>query len=158
MPETGEIAPDFTLPRDDGPPLTLSDQRGQRVVLFFYPRDATAGCTAQARGFSERLDAFTALGTQVWGISRDSLASHARFREKHALRVPLLSDAQEPAENGVCALYGVWREKKLYGRVHMGILRSTFLIGADGRIAASWTGVRVPGHVDAVYDAIADTR
>lgn len=154
MLQIGDPAPGFTLPRDDGPPLSLADRRGSTTVLFFYPRDATPGCTTQARDFSQQRAAFEALGAQAWGISRDTLASHARFRAKQELEIPLLSDAQNAPEDGVCALYGVWKEKTLYGKTHMGIERSTFVIGPEGTITHLWRKVRVPGHVEAVRAAL----
>ena len=149
MPDTGDIAPDFTLPRADGDPVTLSALRGNAVVLFFYPRDNTSGCTRESIEFSQALQQFAETGTLVFGISKDSLASHRKFIDRQGLTVPLLSD-----ENGTaCEDYNVWREKKMYGRSFMGIERSTFLIGADGRIRRVWRKLRVPGHVAEVLEA-----
>lgn len=149
MPDVNDMAPDFTLPRDGGDTVSLSDLRGQAVVLFFYPRDDTPGCTKESIGFSERLQEFADLGVQVLGISKDSVASHEKFAAKHALATALLSD-----ENGsTCEDYGVWKEKSMYGKKFLGIERSTFLIGADGRIRAVWRKVKVPGHVDEVLSA-----
>lgn len=149
MPDVNDMAPDFTLPRDGGDTVSLSDLRGQAVVLFFYPRDDTPGCTKESIGFSERLQEFADLGVQVLGISKDSVASHEKFAAKHALATALLSD-----ENGsTCEDYGVWKEKNMYGKKFLGIERSTFLIGADGRIQAVWRKVKVPGHVDEVLSA-----
>jgi peroxiredoxin Q/BCP len=149
MPDVNDMAPDFTLPRDGGNTVSLSDLRGQAVVLFFYPRDDTPGCTKESIGFSERLQEFADLGVQVLGISKDSVASHEKFAAKHALATALLSD-----ENGsTCEDYGVWKEKNMYGKKFLGIERSTFLIGADGRIRAVWRKVKVPGHVDEVLSA-----
>lgn len=149
MPDVNDMAPDFTLPRDGGDTVSLSDLRGQAVVLFFYPRDDTPGCTKESIGFSERLQEFADLGVQVLGISKDSVASHEKFAAKHALATALLSD-----ENGsTCEDYGVWKEKNMYGKKFLGIERSTFLIGADGRIRAVWRKVKVPGHVDEVLSA-----
>ena len=150
MPDIDDIAPDFTLPRDGGGTITLSGLRGSAVVLFFYPKDDTPGCTKESIGFSERLQDFADAGAQVFGISRDSLAKHDKFTEKHGLSVPLLSDE----DGAVCNAYGVWVEKSNYGRKYMGIERSTFLIRADGRIANVWRKVRVAGHVEAVLDAV----
>ncbi|MFD3191082.1 peroxiredoxin [Sedimentitalea sp. HM32M-2] len=150
MIEINDMAPDFTLPRDGGAPVSLSDLRGRAVVLFFYPRDDTPGCTKESIGFSEQLDAFSEAGAQVLGISADSVASHEKFIAKHGLTMPLLAD--ESAE--VCRAYGVWKEKKMYGRSFMGIERSTFLIDAQGRVQAAWRKVRVPGHVEAVLSAV----
>ncbi len=149
MPEQSDLAPDFTLPRDGGDTVSLSDLKGQAVVLFFYPRDNTSGCTKESIGFSEAREAFQAAGTQVFGISKDSVASHDKFVAKRELTVPLLSD-----EHGTtCEDYGVWKEKSMYGKKFMGIERSTFLIDKTGKIAQVWRKVKVPGHVDAVLDA-----
>ena len=150
MPEIADIAPDFTLPRNGGETVTLSGQRGTAVVLFFYPRDDTSGCTKESIGFSEALQDFETAGAIVFGISKDSLASHDKFAAKHDLSVPLLSD-----ENGtVCEDYGVWKEKKMYGKTFMGIERTTVLIDAEGKIARIWNKVKVPGHVEAVLEAV----
>ncbi|MEX0320075.1 MAG: peroxiredoxin [Ruegeria sp.] len=149
MPEISDTAPDFTLPRDGGGEVTLSDLRGGAVVLFFYPRDDTPGCTKESIGFSEHLPAFADAGAQVFGISRDSVAKHDKFVAKHGLTTPLLSDEGST----VCEDYGVWVEKNMYGRKSMGIERSTFLIDSDGKIARVWRKVKVPGHVDDVLEA-----
>ncbi len=149
MPEVSDIAPDFTLPRDGGGKVTLSEQRGRAVVLFFYPRDDTPGCTKESIGFSEQLQAFADAGANVFGISRDTVAKHDKFVAKHGLTTPLLSDEGQ----SVCEDYGVWIEKNMYGRKSMGIERSTFLIDADGKIARVWRKVKVPGHVDEVLEA-----
>ena len=150
MIEIGQPAPDFTLPRDGGGEVTLSALRPRTVVLYFYPRDDTPGCTKEAIGFTERLAAFDAAGATVLGVSKDSPARHARFRDKHDLGVTLLSD-----EHGdVCERYGVWIEKYMYGRTHMGIERATFLIGGDGTLRHAWRKVKVPGHVEAVLRAV----
>ncbi len=149
MPDVTDMAPDFTLPRDGGGEVTLSDLRGGAVVLFFYPRDDTPGCTKESIGFSEQLQAFAAAGAQVFGISRDTIAKHDKFVAKHNLTTPLLSDEGST----VCEDYGVWVEKNMYGRKSMGIERSTFLIDADGKIARVWRKVKVPSHVDEVLEA-----
>ena len=149
MPEISEPAPDFTLPSTQGGEVTLSSLKGTPVVLFFYPRDDTPGCTKENVGFSERLADFEAAGVKVFGISRDSLAKHDKFTEKHNLTVPLLSDA----EGSVTEDYGVWVEKNMYGKKSMGIERSTYLIDAEGRIAQVWRKVKVPGHVEDVLEA-----
>lgn len=149
MPETSPMAPDFTLPRDGGETVTLSALRPGAVVLFFYPRDDTSGCTREATGFTERAGEFEALGVTVLGLSTDSVASHEKFRDKHGLSMPLLSDA----EGQVCEAYGVWKQKNMYGKTFFGIERSTFLIDGDGRIVREWRKVKVPGHVDAVLEA-----
>jgi len=142
-------APDFTLPADDGTKVTLSALRPAPVVLFFYPKDDTPGCTTEARDFSNAAKDFAALGVQVYGISRDSLRKHANFRAKHALTEPLLSDP----DGAVCEAFGVWGEKTTFGRSYMGLIRSTFLIDGAGRIARTWRGVTVKGHVAEVLDA-----
>ena len=150
MPDVSDIAPDFTLPRDGGGEVTLSDLRGGPVVLFFYPRDDTPGCTKESIGFSEQLQAFADAGAQVFGISRDSVSKHDKFVAKHSLTTPLLSDEGST----VCEDYGVWVEKNMYGRKSMGIERSTFIIDGEGRIARVWRKVKVPGHVEEVLEAV----
>ncbi len=150
MAEISQPAPDFTLPVTGGGEITLSDHRGRAVVLFFYPRDDTPGCTKESIGFSERLTEFREAGADVFGISRDSMDKHDKFAAKHALTVPLLSDT----DGAVTEAYGVWVEKNMYGRKSMGIERSTFLIDAEGRIAREWRKVKVPGHVDEVLEAV----
>ena len=149
MPETGETAPDFTLPRDGGGALTLSQLRPGKVVLYFYPRDDTPGCTLEAQGFTAQADAFADAGATVVGVSRDSVAKHDKFIAKHDLAIALVSDA----ESDVCERYGVWVEKKMYGKTSMGIERATFLIDGAGRIARVWRKVKVDGHVDEVLEA-----
>jgi peroxiredoxin Q/BCP len=149
LPDTGSTAPDFTLPRDGGSSITLSALRPGKVVLYFYPKDDTPGCTLEAQDFSARLDAFAAAGTTVIGISKDSAAKHDKFCKKHGLSIILASD-----EHGhTCEDYGVWVEKSMYGKTYMGIERTTFLIGADGRIARVWPKVSVKGHADEVLAA-----
>ncbi len=150
MPDISDIAPDFTLPRDGGESVTLSALRPAAVVLFFYPRDDTSGCTKEAVAFSGLLSEFEAAGATVLGISKDSVASHEKFRGKHALTVPLLSDA----EAEMCEAYGVWKEKNMYGKKFMGIERSTFLIDGAGHIARVWRKVKVPGHAEEVLEAV----
>ena len=145
----GNMAPEVSLPRDGGETVTLSDLKGRKVVLYFYPRDDTSGCTKEATGFTEAADAFAAAETVVLGVSKDTVAKHEKFRDKHDLGVALLSDA----DGDVCERYGVWVEKSMYGKTHMGIERATFLIDRDGRIASVWRKVKVPGHVDAVLEA-----
>ncbi|WP_300029460.1 peroxiredoxin [uncultured Roseobacter sp.] len=150
MPEISQTAPDFTLPATGGTEVTLSALKGQPVVLFFYPRDDTPGCTKESIAFSESREAFEAAGAAVFGVSKDSLASHEKFATKRDLSVPLLSDG-----NGtVCEDYGVWKEKNMYGKKYMGIERTTYLIAADGTIAQIWNKVKVPGHAEAVLDAV----
>jgi peroxiredoxin Q/BCP len=149
MIETNQPAPDFTLPSTVGDAVTLSAQRPAPIALFFYPRDNTSGCTKEAIAFSHLLEEFATAGVKVFGISKDSMKSHDKFVEKQNLTVPLLSD-----ENGtVCEDYGVWAEKKMYGKTFMGIVRSTVLIDADGNIARTWPKVKVDGHAQEVLDA-----
>ena len=150
MPEVGDPAPDFTLPRDGGGEVALSGLRPQKVVVFFYPRDDTSGCTKEAIGFTEQAEAFAAAGAVVVGISKDSVASHDKFVTKHSLGVILGSDEG----SDVCERYGVWVEKSMYGKKYMGIERTTFLIDGEGRIARVWPKVKVPGHVDEVLTAV----
>lgn len=150
MLDISTAAPDFTLPQGDGTEITLSALKGGPVVLYFYPRDDTPGCTKEAIAFSEHLDAFHAAGANVFGISKDSVASHAKFAAKKELSVPLLSD-----EHGsTCEDYGVWKEKNMYGKKYMGIERTTFLIDANGDIAMVWPKVKVPGHAETVLAAV----
>ena len=146
----GDVAPDFELPRDGGKTVTLSQFEGGPVVLYFYPKDDTSGCTQQAIGFSERIAAFQKAGAEVIGVSPDSLKSHDKFRDKHDLQVILLADEEKSAIDA----YGVWAEKNMYGRSYMGVDRTTFLIGKDGRIKRVWRGVKVPGHVEEVLAAV----
>ena len=146
----GDVAPAFTLPRDGGGQVSLTDYAGQSVVLYFYPRDDTPGCTKEAIGFTEMAAEFAAANTVVIGASKDSVKKHAKFREKHSLGVVLVSDE----ESDLCEKYGVWVEKNMYGKTYMGIERATFLIGPDGKIAQVWRKVKVPGHVEAVLEAV----
>lgn len=150
QPAIGDKAPAISLPRDGGDIVNLSDFAGRKVVLYFYPKNDTPGCTKEAIGFTERVNEFAALDTTILGVSKDSVKKHDRFIAKHALGIALLSD-----ENGdLCERYGTWVEKTMYGKTYMGIERATFLIDTDGRIARIWRKVRVPGHVDAVLDAV----
>lgn len=150
MPDVAQPAPDFTLPQTDGTNVSLSDLKGSIVVLYFYPRDDTPGCTKEAIAFSEHLQAFADAGAQVFGISKDTVAKHEKFTNKHELTVPLLSDA----EGQMCEDYGVWVEKNMYGRKSMGIERATYLIDREGMIVQVWRKVKVPGHAEAVLDAV----
>ena len=150
MPEISQPAPDFTLPVTGGGEISLSDLRGKAVVLYFYPRDDTPGCTKEAVGFSEHLEAFTDAGAVVFGVSRDTMAKHDRFAAKHTLTVPLLADI----DGAVTEAYGVWVEKNMYGKKSMGIERATYLIDASGNIARIWRKVKVAGHVEEVLDAV----
>jgi thioredoxin-dependent peroxiredoxin len=145
----GDTAPDFDLPADGGGRVRLADFKGKALVLYFYPKDDTSGCTNQAKGFSELAGAFAEAGAAVVGVSKDPVKSHDRFKAKYGLTFPLGSDADGAAVEA----YGVWVEKSLYGRKYMGVDRSTFLIDADGRIAKVWRKVKVPGHVAQVLAA-----
>ncbi len=149
-PQPGDTAPEVTLPRDGGDTVSLADHAGKPVVLYFYPRDDTPGCTKEAIGFTEMGAAFAEAGAVVLGVSKDTVSKHEKFRDKHELGIALLSDA----EGDVCERYGVWVEKNMYGKTSMGIERATFLIGADGKIARVWRKVKVPGHVEEVLDAV----
>ncbi len=146
----GKSAPDFTLPRDGGETITLSSMKPKAVVLYFYPKDDTSGCTKEAQGFTEARAEFEAAGAVVLGVSKDSVAKHDKFVAKYDLDVALLSDEQ----GEVCNAYGVWVEKSMYGKTYMGIERSTFLIDGAGTVVQEWRKVRVPGHVEAVLDAV----
>ncbi|GAB6908457.1 putative peroxiredoxin YgaF [Desulfosarcina cetonica] len=143
----GDPAPDFTLNDKDGTPFSLSESRGKWVVLYFYPRDNTSGCTTEAKDFSARQPDFNQQQALVIGISADSQASHAKFAQKHGLSVTLLSDP----EHLVLERYGVWQKKKMAGREYMGIVRTTFLINPEGIIREVWEKVKVKDHADAVY-------
>lgn len=149
MPDLSDIAPDFTLPATGGTNVTLSALRPAPVVLFFYPRDDTPGCTLESIDFSKSGQPFADCGVQVFGISKDSMTSHDKFCTKHNLAVTLLSD--ENAQ--VCEDYGVWKEKNMYGKKFMGVERTTFLIDRNGKIAQLWRKVKVPDHVDQVLEA-----
>jgi peroxiredoxin Q/BCP len=148
MVDAGDIAPQFELDSEEGP-LSLSALKGRKVVLYFYPKDDTSGCTREAIDFTGLAGDFAAADTVIVGISKDSVAKHARFRAKHQLGVKLASDP----EGGTIERYGSWVEKSLYGRKYMGIDRSTFLIDRDGRVAKVWRKVKVPGHAAAVLAA-----
>lgn len=148
--ETGSIAPPVDLPGDAGQFYRLSDYRGQKVVLYFYPKDDTSGCTAEACDFHERLGDFHNLGAVVLGISRDTPKSHDKFKEKYKLSFPLLSDE----DGSVCQLYGTWVEKSMYGKKYLGIERSTFLIDETGILRRIWRKVKVNGHAAEVFNAL----
>jgi len=147
--KVGNKAPDFTLPTDGGGTLRLKDLRGKKVVLYFYPKDDTPGCTKEACGFRDALPDFSKLDAVVVGISKDSVARHDKFKAKYELPFTLAAD-----EDGkVCEAYGSWVEKSMYGRKYMGIDRATFLIDETGTLRAEWRKVKVPGHVEAVLAA-----
>jgi len=145
----GAKAPPFHLPRDGGGMTALSDYAGKKLVLFFYPRADTPGCTKEAIDFTRLKGAFVESGAEVLGISADSLGAQERFRDKHKLAIPLISDAKHQ----MLEAYGAWGEKSMYGRTFLGILRTTVLIGADGAVARIWRHVKVDGHADAVLAA-----
>jgi len=143
-------APDFSLPDQDGNLVKLSDLKGQPVVLYFYPKDDTSGCTKEACAFRDGFPDFEAAGATILGISPDSSASHAKFVAKHALPFTLLADVDKAA----CEAYGVWKEKSMYGRKYMGVERTTYVIDRDGKVARVFPKVKVPGHAEAVLEAV----
>lgn len=145
----GEKAPAFSLQTDAGGNVTLSDLAGKPVIVYFYPKDDTSGCTKEAIAFSEHKDAFSALGATIIGISPDSPAKHDKFKAKYDLTIMLAADE----EKTVAEAYGVWVEKSMYGKKYMGVERSTFLVDGSGSIAKAWRKVKVPGHVEQVLDA-----
>lgn len=146
----GDPAPDVTLDTSQGRSVRLSELLGSRIVLYFYPRDDTPGCTQQAKDFTQLSADFAAAGARVIGVSKDSVASHTRFADKHAIPYALASDGS----GRVCEAFGTWVEKSMYGRKYMGIDRATFLIDADGRVARSWRKVRPAGHAREVLEAV----
>jgi len=149
MIDEGKKAPDFTLPSDGGEKIKLSSLKGAPVVLYFYPKDDTSGCTKEAIAFTELLPQFTEIGATIVGISPDSAVAHDKFIAKHNLGVRLAADEDKK----VSEKYGVWVEKSMYGRKYMGVERTTFLIDAQGKVAKVWRKVKVPGHADAVLEA-----
>jgi thioredoxin-dependent peroxiredoxin len=149
MIDAGEKAPGFELPTDGGGRVRLEDFRGKPVVLYFYPKDDTPGCTKEAQGFAAAYGEFRAAGAEVIGVSKDGVASHQKFKEKYELPFPLGADE----EGQVVEAYGVWVEKSMYGRSYMGIERATFLIDGAGRVRKAWRQVKVPGHVEEVLAA-----
>ncbi|MGH7505518.1 MAG: thioredoxin-dependent thiol peroxidase [Longimicrobiales bacterium] len=150
MPKVGEVAPDFELPDQDGRSVKLSDFRGRKVVLYFYPKDDTSGCTAQACGLRDNAQELDARGAVVLGVSPDPVKSHRKFADKYELPFTLLADTQHQ----VAELYGVWKEKSMYGRKYWGNERTTFLIDEDGRISEILERVKPAGHVDDVLARI----
>ncbi|WP_336276791.1 peroxiredoxin [Bartonella sp. CB178] len=145
----GAIAPDFDLPRDGGERLTLSDLRGKIVVLYFYPKDDTSGCTSEALDFTRLKEKFDKIGAVIVGVSPDSVSKHDKFKTKHELDIILVSDEEKKTLSN----YGVWVEKSMYGRKYMGVERSTFLIDTTGKIAEEWRKVSVSGHAESVLSA-----
>ena len=148
----GQPAPDFTMPTDGGGEVTLSALKGQPVILYFYPKDDTSGCTAEACGFRDALPNFAKVKAKIIGISKDSVASHDKFKAKYELPFTLASDK----DGHVCEDYGVWAQKSMYGRKYMGIERTTFLIDKAGVIRHVWNKVKVPGHVAEVQKAVSE--
>jgi peroxiredoxin Q/BCP len=150
MLDVGQKAPDFSLPNENGDTVNLSDFKGKKLVLYFYPKDSTPGCTTEARDFTAKKAEFEAAGAVILGASKDSIKRHQNFIAKQDLKINLISD-----EDGIlCEAYGVWILKKLYGREYMGIERATFLIDQDGIIQKIWHKVKVKGHADAVLEAV----
>jgi thioredoxin-dependent peroxiredoxin len=152
--KVGDSAPAFTAPDRHGKSISIDDFQDRSIVLYFYPKDNTPGCTTEAIDFTAKLDQFQALKTQVIGISPDSIASHGKFIDKHDLKIILLSDP----EHQIAESYGVWQLKKFMGKEYMGIVRSTFLIDSTGKISHIWSNVRVKNHVDDVLAKIADGK
>jgi thioredoxin-dependent peroxiredoxin len=145
----GTKVPEFSLPVSGGGSWSLKDAKGKKLVIYFYPRDMTSGCTRESQDFRDLSKAFAKAGAQIVGISRDSVASHEKFVAKEKLPFALLADTEEK----VCKLFEVIKEKSLYGRKYLGVDRSTFLIDADGRLSQEWRAVKVPGHAEAVLEA-----
>ena len=150
MPQAGDQAPGFQLPDQDGNSVTLAQHAGKHVVLYFYPKDDTPGCTTEACAFRDEHSALSAAGAVVLGVSMDSTERHRKFAAKYSLPFPLLADT----DHKLCDAYGVWGEKSLYGRKFQGITRTTFLIGPDGRVKQVWPKVKVNGHVGEVLAAL----
>ena len=147
--QAGDAAPDFKLPRDGEGFLALADFKGRKLVLYFYPKDDTSGCTAEAIAFNGLAGEFAAIGAAIVGASPDPVKKHDKFRQKYELTFPLLADESKE----ILEAYGVWVEKSMYGKKYLGVERTTFLIGADGRIAQVWRKVKVPGHAEEVLAA-----
>lgn len=152
MLQEGTIAPDFTLEADDGQSVRLSDFRGKTVVLYFYPKDDTPGCTTEACNFRDDYSVLLAAGAQVVGVSPDPVRSHVKFKDKYSLPFPLLSDP----DHQVAEMYGAWGEKKMYGKTYMGIIRSTFILDAEGKLAKVFPKVSPKNHSQEVLDALAE--
>lgn len=146
----GELAPDFTLPASTGKNISLSDFRGRKIVLYFYPKDNTPTCTTESCDFRDYNGKFARAKAKVIGISPDEVKSHLKFIDKYELPFPLLADT----EHKVCEQYGVWQEKSMYGRKYMGVVRSTFLIDEEGKLVREWRSVKVKGHVEEVLEAV----
>jgi thioredoxin-dependent peroxiredoxin len=147
--QSGDMAPHFSLPGDGGTTISLLDLRGKKIVLYFYPKDDTSGCTLEAKNFNDLKSVFAKTNAEIIGMSIDSVASHDKFKKKYELGFALASDESKET----VAAYGVWVEKSMYGKKYMGIERTTFLIDATGKIARVWNKVKVPGHADEVLAA-----
>ncbi len=147
--DVGDTLPEFSLPTDGGGTLSSAEIAGKAMVLYFYPKDNTSGCTKQAGAFRDALDDFTAAGTRIVGVSPDGVASHDKFKAKHDLNFTLIADE----DKSFCEAFGVWKEKSMYGRKYMGVERSTFLIDGRGVIRRAWRKVKVNGHADEVLEA-----
>ena len=149
MVNEGDLVPDVTLEGAEGKELSPADFRGNKLVLYFYPKDDTSGCTSEAQAFSALAEEFEKAGTWILGVSKDDARSHAKFTEKYDLRVPLATDA----DGSACEAFGVWGEKSMYGRKYMGIERATFLVDRDGVVKRAWRKVKVAGHAEEVLEA-----
>ncbi|WP_425403475.1 thioredoxin-dependent thiol peroxidase [Hwanghaeella sp.] len=147
--QEGDAAPNFTLPTDGGGSVTLADLKGSPVVVYFYPKDNTPGCTTEAKDFRDLIGEFDKIGAKIIGISKDSVKKHDNFKAKHELNFALASDENDD----VCEKFGAWGVKKMYGKEFEGIIRSTYLIGPDGKVAKAWPKVKVAGHAQEVLDA-----
>lgn len=147
----GQAAPAFTVETDEGT-RSLSDYKGKRLILYFYPKDDTSGCTNEAHQFRDEYLRFTVNNAEILGVSKDSIASHEKFRAKHSLPFPLVSDT----EGKLCETFDVWKEKSMYGKKYMGIERSTFLIDENGVVAKTWHKVKVSGHIKEILDTLHD--
>ena len=153
-PKVGDVAPDFRLPSTRGKEITLKEFKGKEVILYFYPKDDTPGCTAEACSFRDHESDLSKEHAVVLGVSTDSLESHEKFQDKHHLNFPLLSDTT----SDVAKMYGVWKEKNMYGRRTWGVARTTFWIGGDGRVKKVWKKVDAPRHADEVLEALREAR
>jgi len=151
MLQQGDTAPDFSAPDQNGVVRSLGEYRGRKLVLYFYPKDMTSGCTREACDFRDNMERLAGAGVAVIGVSPDSVALHARFVAKESLHFPLLSDE----DKSICQAYGVWKEKSMYGRKYMGVERTTFIIDENGIIGRVYAKVKVPGHVTEILDALA---
>ena len=152
--EPGQKAPNFKLLNDKEEPITLKNFAGKNLVIYFYPKDNTPGCTIESRGFSKLANKFKKLNTEILGVSKDSIASHKKFKEKYKLPFDLLSDP----EGTMCEAYGAWGEKSLFGKKYLGIIRSTFLINTQGNIINSWYKVKVKSHASAVLEKLTNSQ